>query len=1015
MPRRPRLQPRIQLLIPLFVLVAVALVATLAAPLPGIAQQPAAAQSAAMGEALQAIGLAEPQQSAAAQATGQKVLELADYPRWSRINNVALSPDGVWMAYSYEPLDGDGTLYIRNLDGDAVHEIERGSGPEFSDDSRWVAFMVNPPEGARRGGGRGGQGGGRGAGQASAREARLIDLSSGETFSVPAADSLRFSDDGRFLAVKRRKADNDAEHEGTDLMLRDLSSGLVQNIGNVDELAFNEPSDVLAYTVDAAGGTGNGLYALQLGTGMLRPLDTSTDRYAQLAWDDDGTGVAVLRGDKTEGEAQRRNMLLAFVREGDGYRQRSYDPSADADFPAGMVLSELASLDWSEDGARIFLGIKEQEAAEGQEEQEGRGEEEGQGEQEQGEGEGEEDDEEVANVDVWHWKDERVQSVQQVRAERDRRATYNGVVHLDGPRFVRLTDEAMPSITLAEDGSFGVGRFDKPYRYDVTWGGSRADYYKVDTSTGDRELIVEGLGRPMGLSPDGRWYLYMRDEKVLVESLESGQVTDLTALAGVDFVDRQDDHPYELPAYGLAGWSEDGEWVLLDHRYDIWALPLPDAGDAGNGDDGGDGASTADGVPINLTRGIGDRQRIRFRHVDLEGGGGRGGFGGGTGADTIDISEPLLLSAYGDRTKKSGYWRVQFGEEPQPLVFADKDIGTLRQAEKAERILFTQETFVEFPDYWVGEELSAEGFANARRITDANPQQAEYAWSPGAVLIDYTDERGNELQATLSLPAGYQAGERYPMLVYFYELMSQNHHGYSMPAYDDRPHFSTYTSNGYLVLRPDVVYTIGRPGSSALDDLTSAVQKVIELGYADPARIGLQGHSWGGYQSSFVLTQTDIFAAVVTGAPVTNLTSFYNELYKSSGNVQQGITERGQVRMGVTPYDDWELYMSQSPVHQAENITTPFLILHGTDDGSVDWHQGLEYYNAARRLGKEVILLSYPGEGHHLGNRANQKDFQVRMKQFFDHYLKGEPAPPWMTDGVPFLKKGSGLYRQQEP
>ena len=253
------------------------------------------------------------------------------------------------------------------------------------------------------------------------------------------------------------------------------------------------------------------------------------------------------------------------------------------------------------------------------------------------------------------------------------------------------------------------------------------------------------------------------------------------------------------------------------------------------------------------------------------------------------------------------------------------------------------------------------------------------------------------------------------MLVYFYELMSQNHHGYSMPAYDDRPHFSTYTSNGYLVLRPDVVYTTGRPGSSALDDLTSAVQEVIALGYADPARIGLQGHSWGGYQSSFVLTQTDIFAAVVTGAPVTNLTSFYNELYKSSGNVQQGITERGQVRMGVTPYDDWELYMSQSPVHQAENITTPFLILHGTDDGSVDWHQGLEYYNAARRLGKEVILLSYPGEGHHLGNRANQKDFQVRMKQFFDHYLKGEPAPPWMTDGVPFLKKGSGLYRQQEP
>jgi dipeptidyl aminopeptidase/acylaminoacyl peptidase len=183
---------------------------------------------------------------------------------------------------------------------------------------------------------------------------------------------------------------------------------------------------------------------------------------------------------------------------------------------------------------------------------------------------------------------------------------------------------------------------------------------------------------------------------------------------------------------------------------------------------------------------------------------------------------------------------------------------------------------------------------------------------------------------------------------------------------------------------------------------------VIELGYADPARIGLQGHSWGGYQSSYILTQTNMFAAVVTGAPVTNLVSFYNELYKSTGTVQQGIMEVGQVRMGrdATPWSAHELYEDQSPLHNAQKIQTPFLILHGTADGAVDWHQGLEYYNAARRLGKKVILLSYPDEPHHLGRKENQKDFQIRMKQFFDHYLKGAPAPKWMTEGVPFLQKG---------
>ncbi|MGD8328078.1 MAG: prolyl oligopeptidase family serine peptidase [Acidobacteriota bacterium] len=938
-----------------FVFAIVVLAALLAGPVPGIAQQAAATQEAVASE--------------------PRVLNLEDYPRWSRIGNVGLSPDGAWMSYSYDPLEGDNTLYLRHLDDDTTHEAERASGARFSDDSRWVAYMVSPED--AEGGGRGGRGGGRGGnGGGAGREATLMNLASGETFATGEADSFTFSDDGRFFVVKRRKADREAEHDGTDLVLRDLSNGLVQNIGNVDEFAFNGDADILAYTVDAADGTGNGLYVLRLDSHMLQPLDTSSERYAQLAWSDDGDGLAVLRGDTPEGMVQRANVLLAFTRDGDGFARTVFDP-ASATFPDGMVLSELSSLDWSENDARIFVGIKEQQ-----------------------EEEPEADDEETANVDVWHWRDERVQSVQQVRANRDRQATYTAAVHLADGSFVQLTDEGMPSITLSEDGTFGIGRYDKPYRYDITWGGGTADSYYVDASTGERRLLVEGLGRPIGLSPDGRWYAYLQNETVYVMDVASGEVTDLTALTGVDFVDRQDDHPYELPPYGLMGWSEDGDWILLEHRYDLWAVPLPGSGKQ----------------PLNLTVGLGDRDAIQFRYVDLSAGGGRGGFGGfgGGGSRTIDTSEPMLLSAYGDRTKKSGYYTVTLGEAPQPLIYVDKAIGSLRKADDAERVVFTEETFTEFPDYWTADGMTAEALASAQRVTDANPQQAEYAWSPGAVLIDYTDERGNELQATLSLPAGYEQGKRYPMLVYFYELMSQNHNRYSMPAYDDRPHFSTYTSNGYLVLRPDIVYTIGRPGDSAVDDLTSAVHKVIELGYADPDHIGLQGHSWGGYQSSFVLTQTDIFAAVVTGAPVTNLTSFYDELYKSSGNVQQGITERGQVRMGISPYEDWDLYMSQSPVHQAEKITTPFLILHGTDDGSVDWHQGLEYYNAARRLGKEVILLSYPGEGHHLSNKANQKDFQIRMKQFFDHYLMGKPAPPWMTDGVPFLEKGSGLYRQEK-
>ncbi|NJD19289.1 MAG: S9 family peptidase, partial [Gemmatimonadetes bacterium] len=372
----------------------------------------------------------------------------------------------------------------------------------------------------------------------------------------------------------------------------------------------------------------------------------------------------------------------------------------------------------------------------------------------------------------------------------------------------------------------------------------------------------------------------------------------------------------------------------------------------------------------------------------------------------IDLTKPLTLSAYGLWDKKSGYWMLEPGKAPRPLLYEDQAIAQATKAENADRVIFTRQTFREFPDWWT----STTSFASPRKVTDANPFLSEYAWG-GKALIDFTNGKGQRLQATLTLPAGYEPGRKYPMIVYFYEIVSNTHHQFSIPAFDDRPQMSTYASNGYMVLQPDVVYEIGKPGTSALDCVTSAVKKVIELGYADPARIGLQGHSWGGYQSSFILTQTDMFAAVVTGAPPTNLISFHGETYPGTGTLQQGITEVGQVRMGenVTPWTAKDLYEEQSALYHVPNITTPFMILHGTADNAVDWHQGLELYAAARRNGKQVILLSYPGEPHHLAKKANQIDFQIRMKQFFDHYLKGGPEMDWMKNGVPQVRKGEPI------
>jgi len=887
-----------------------------------------------------------------------------DYGQWKRISSVALSPDGSWMSYLYDRLEGEDTLYVAELDGLGRHVVPRGAAPAFSWDSRWVAYQITPEEdeGGEAAGPRGpGAGQGRAGGGSSGRVMVLRSLAAADSLTFADVRSFSFPENTRVVLIRKAGPGGDAEHEGADLVIHDLAARTSMNVGNVSEFSVNESGSHLAYLVDAAGDAGNGLYLLELATGRVRALDTETATYSELTWNENGDALAALRGEVPDSMVQRENALLVLRNLSRPESLITFNPSEDSGLPEGFVLSEMGGIAWSDDSNRLFVGIKEQE-------------------QER------EELEDRANVDVWHWADVQPQSVQRVRASREQNITWSSAVNLNesSPALVRLADESMESVTPSETGAWGIGRDPTPYEYEVAWGGSKADYYKVSLDTGDRTLLGEGLSRQMGISDDGEWWLYLQDEQVRARNLSSGEDVNLTQSSGVDFVNRQDDHPYELPVYGVAGWSTDGESVVLYDRYDVWEVPL----------DGGEA--------VNLTRGVGGQQQVRFRVTSLESGG-QGGFGRGGSAqeEGVDLSEPILLTAYGDRTKKSGYWEVEKGDDPESIIWLDKSVGRPVKAHDADRIVFTQQTFVEFPDYWVSDTR----FRNPRKVTDANPQQADFAWSPGRVLIDYVDERGNELQGTLGLPAGYEEGKRYPMLVYFYELSSQRHHSYQGPAYDDRPHMATYASNGYLVFQPDIVYTIGQPGTSALDDLTSSINKVIELGYADPDRIGLQGHSWGGYQSSFVVTQTDMFAAVVTGAPPTNLISFYNTLYRSSGNIQQGITEVGQVRMGTTPFEDFDLYLSQSPIHHAEKITTPFMILHGTADGSVDYGQGLEYYAMARRLGKEVILLSYPDEGHHLSRKDNRIDFQIRMMQYFDHYLKGTQKAKWMVDGVPFLER----------
>lgn len=936
-----------------------------------------------------------------AQSTTPKPITLEDYPKVKRITSTSISADGKWLLYTVTPNEGDATLFVKAIDGDKVYDVVRGANAAISDNSRWVGYFIEPPsttgQGRRGGGARGANppapSGGAGAASAEpapTRSFELLDLSNGTKTTIPAVGSFAFSPDGEWLLIRPQAAQatpaadsgaaarggrggtggsatgGDDAGPGTDLLMRHLATGSQRYIGKVGSYAFDDAGKLLAYTVRGDQRLGNGVYLLTLATGDQKTLDTAVADYTQLSWSTEGANLAVLRGDKPKGKTHRENVVLTWRNAGTAQMQVGvFDPAKAPAFPADTVVSDFTAPRWSTDGARVIVGLKAQEA------------------------EKPTTTDPQANVDVYHWKDDDVQTVQIVQIAQLRRATKAAVIDVAAGTLRPIADDEMKAITPTEDMAWAIGRIETPYAGQVEWGATKADFYRVNLATGERTIIERGLSRTMGLSPDGKWFVYLKAGRVC--SYQLATAAKFVIDGGRSFVNAEDDHDYERPVYGMAGFSSDGKSALAYDRYDVWALPL------------------AGGQPECLTKGEGAKQEVRYRVVQLGGRAGagvRGGGGarGGGAQEPIDTAKPLLLSTYGEWTKKSGFSEIAPGQAPVSLLWIDKSVGTPTAAKNADRMIFTEQTFNEYPNVWVADKR----IGSPKQVTDAMPDLfKDFAWG-SKKLIDFKNSKGVKLQATLTLPAGYEPGKKYPMLVYFYELMSDTHHTFSFPVYDDRPHMSTYASNGYLVLQPDVRYEIGKPGTSAVDCVTSAVKKVIELGYADPAHIGLQGHSWGGYQSSFIVTQTDIFAAVVTGAPPTDLTSFVGTLYRSTGTLQQGITEVGQVRMGAgaTPWSAKALYESQSPVHNAPKIKTPFMILHGTGDGSVDYGQGLEFYAAARRLGKQVILLSYPDEAHHLGKKENQKDFQIRMRQFFDHYLKGAPAPLWMSEGVPQLKKG---------
>ncbi|MEJ2596575.1 MAG: prolyl oligopeptidase family serine peptidase, partial [bacterium] len=540
-------------------------------------------------------------------------------------------------------------------------------------------------------------------------------------------------------------------------------------------------------------------------------------------------------------------------------------------------------------------------------------------------------EDEKVSVDIWNWKDPLLQSQQLKELEKEEKRNFSAVYFPAENKGVQLAtpDQKDVLLDIRAQGPLSLAYDRDPYRKNISWESSRyKDVYLVNRKTGERRKILEKTASTVRLSPfqhyvgwfniaDSSWYVY---------DVRNATLANVTGEIGVPFYNEQNDIPEEAGPYGIAGWTKDEQLVVYD-RFDLWQI-----------DPSGKKA------PVNLTEGEGRKNEIRFRYVKLD-------------PEEIHLPNDMLLRAFNVSNKKAGYYALDTRNNlPEQLIYGDFYFRSMKKAKDADRIIWTKESFTLFPDLYT----SDLGFEDPVRITEANPQQKDYNWGT-TELVHWVNFDGDSLEGILVKPENFDPGKKYPMLVYFYERSSNLLNVYRAP----KPIRSTinwtyYASNGYIIFIPDIVYNTGYPGPSAFNCVVSGTQEMCNrFSFIDRNRLGIQGQSWGGYQTAYIITQTDMFAAAMAGAPVSNMTSAYGGIRWGTGLSRAFQYEESQSRIGATLWERRDLYILNSPLFFANQVNTPLLMMHNDKDGAVPWYQGIEFFNALRRLDKPVWMLVY--------------------------------------------------------
>jgi dipeptidyl aminopeptidase/acylaminoacyl peptidase len=905
----------------------------------------------------------------------KKVLDHSDVELWNTIKNKSISNDGQFVMYALENGEKDSYLKIKDAKANLVFGHERASKGQFNYDSNFVLFTIKAwkdsiiemkrrkvkkpklPKDT--------------LGVFNIKNKSLVKIANVKSYKLPKkwsgyvaylledikADKTKDKTEKDSTITKKDKKKKEPKKVNKDngfhLVLRNLKTNKEDTLKYVTNFTFAKEGQRLAFTT-----TGEkdkikaGVYVINLDTDTSSQVFEANKKakYYQLSFNDSGKTLGFVADTDTTKILVRPYKLYMWQNE-KPFAEKLVDPTS---APRGYRVSSDGKISFSKDNSKLYFGlatppiVKDTTLI----------------------------DEEIVNVEVWTYSEPRLYTVQELQVKNDKKKSYQTAIHLNNNnKLVQLATTAYPNAQLGNKGNsnYALVSNPEPYQLESQWSGVWAsDYAIVNINSGETSLALKKIGGSVRLSPQGKYaYGYSPvDSTWIAYNIASRKRVDLTK--GKVFYNELNDSPTHPRSYGIAGWTENDEAILIYDRYDIWEFN-PDSG-----------------VSLKLTNGR--AHKITYRYVKLD-----------NEKRFIDTKEKWLLTTFNETNKHSGYFEFNpKNRKGKQLLTGPYNYSRPTKAQFGKNLIFTRQSFQEFPNI----RLSDLNFKKQVVISDANPQQDEYNWGTSE-LVNWTSLDGKELTGMLIKPENFDPRKKYPMLVNFYEKSSNGLFRHRAPsAGRSTINYSFYTSRGYIIFNPDVYYRTGYPGESAYNCVIPGVTSLIEKGFVDKDNIGVQGHSWGGYQIAYLVTKTNIFKAAESGAPVPNMISAYGGIRWWTGLSRQFQYEHTQSRIGGTPWEYPSRFVENSPIFYIDKINTPLLIMHNDADGHVPWYQGIEFFVSLRRLGKPSWFLNYNGEPHWPLKLQNRKDFNMRMAQFFDYYLKGADMPVWMNRGVPAIEKG---------